>query len=185
MKRFPDLLLALMIGAIVVQIWIAAGRAPTGEYRSGPPAPLDLGDTVRLVTGYIKPGQVDTLYLDDETTHVTVLYSYDPDCVHSRTLGPTWARHFKEVRPTDARVRRLAVTLANPSSARDFADHLGWQVEVLSVAGLTPLKREHALVSRTPWVFVFDSRGVLHLHSHGSQLDQVEAAVSHLLVLSE
>ena len=183
MKRLPDFLLALMIGGIVVQIWMATDRlAPAGEFRSAPPAPLDVGDTLRLVTGYTEPGHPDTVFLDHEKTFATVVYSYHPDCVHTRTLGPTWARHFNEVRSTDARVRRLAVTLANPSSALDFVDHFGWQVEALSVAGLTPLQPAYALVSRTPWVFVFDSHGVLRLHSHGSQLDQVEAAVSHLLL---
>ena len=181
MRRFPDLLLALMIGGIVVQIWVVTGLAPADGFRSGPPAPFDVGDTLRLVTGYTGPGHPDTVSLDHEQTLATVVYSYHPDCVHSRTLGPTWARHFDEVRSTDTRVRRLALTLANPSSALHFVDHFGWQVEALSVTGLTPLQREYALVSKTPWVFVFDSHGVLRLHGHGSMLDKVEAVVLHLL----
>ena len=182
MKRFPDFLLAVAIGGIVAQTWIAAGRVPAHEYRYGSPNPLNVGDTLLLVTGYSGLGAPDTVFLDGEAESVTVLYSFHPDCAHSGALGPEWARHFDEVRDTHVGVRRIAVTLDSVSSGLGFTDRFGWQAEVVSVVGLSPMRREYALVSRTPWVFVFDSHGVLRLHGHGSQLDQVEAAVAHLLL---
>lgn len=182
MKRFPDFLLAVAIGGIVVQSWIAADRPPADEYGSAPPEPLEVGDTLLLVTGYSGLGAPDTVFLEGRVGSVTVMYSFHPHCVHSGTLGPEWARHFDEVRATGAGVRRIAVTLDSFSSALDFADRFGWGAEVVSVAGLSPMRREYALVSRTPWVFVFDSHGVLQLHGHGSQLDQVGAAVARLLL---
>lgn len=182
MKRFPDLLLAMMIGGIVVQIWIAAGRIPEGGFQAGEAKTLDVADTLPFVTGYSGVGRADTVFLGDEIASVTILYSFHPDCAHSRTLAHEWARHFDEVWATDAAVRSIAVTLAMPSLAQDFADRFGWQAEVISVAGISPLQREYTLVSRTPWVFVFDSHGVLLLHDHGSRLDRVEAAAARLLL---
>lgn len=182
MKRLLDCLLAVAIGGIVVQSWIAAGRVPADAYGSAAPNPLDVGDTLLLVTGYSGLGAPDTVFLDGEVGSVTVLYSFHPDCPHSGAVGPEWARHFDEVRATDVGVRRIAVTVDSVSSALDFTDRFGWGAEVVSVAGLSPMRQEYALVSRTPWVFVFDSHGVLRLHGHGSQLDQVEVAVARLLL---
>lgn len=182
MKRFPDLLLAMMIGGIVVQIWIAAGRMPEGGFQAAEVKRLDVADTLPFVTGYSGLGTAETVFLNDGMASATILYSFHPDCIHSRTLAQEWGRHFDEVSATNAAVRRVAVTSAMPSLAQDFADHFGWQTEVLSVAGLSPLQREYTLVSRTPWVFVFDSNGVLLLHDHGSRIDKVEAAAARLLL---
>lgn len=181
MKRFPDLLLALMIGGIVTQVLIAADRGFGGEDQSESPKPLDVGDRLLLVPGYTGQGVPDTVLLDGGVGSVTIVYSFHPDCVHSRDLGQEWARHFDEVRAADSGVRRIAMTLDLPSSALGFVERFGWQTEVLSVAGLSPLRPEYALISRTPWVFVFDSNGALRLHDHGSQIDQIEEAVSRLL----
>ena len=181
MKRFPDLLLALMVGGIVTQLLITAGRGFGGEDQSELPEPLDVGDTLLLVAGHTGRGAPDTVLFDDGIGSVTMVYSFHPDCVHSRDLGQEWARHFDEVRAADGSVRRIAMTLDMPSSALAFVEGLGWQTELLSVAGLSPLRPEYALISRTPWIFVFDSHGVLRLHDHGSQIDQIEEAVSRLL----
>lgn len=45
---------------------------------------------------------------------------------------------------------------------------------VLSLAHLPSKDRALLLVSRTPWVFVFDSVGVLRHHGHGSELAKVD-----------
>lgn len=180
MKRLQDVLLALLVVGMAVQIWIATGRIPDGDDRSGLMEPLSVADTVRILTGYTQHGAPVTISLDNETATVTVIYSFHPDCAHSRTWGPEWARHFDEARASNAGVRTILLTLDSPSSGQDFADRLGWEAELLSVHGLSPQQREFSLVSRTPWVFVFDSDGVLRFDGHGSQLGQVEAAVSRL-----
>ena len=107
MKRFQDVLLALLIVGMAVQIWIAAGRMPAGGDRSGLMEPLSVGDTVRVVTGYTEHGAPVTISLDDETAPVTVIYSFHPDCAHSRTWGREWARHFDEVQASNGGVRRI------------------------------------------------------------------------------
>ncbi len=177
------MLLALLVAGIVVQIWIATGRTPAGDEPSGSMEPLATGDTVPVVTGYRELGVPVTipLLLNDEATRVTVIYSFHPDCAHSRSWGPEWARHFDQVQASDSGVRRIALTLDGPSSGQDFAKHLGWEVEFLSVIGLSPQRRVYSLVARTPWVFVFDSDGVLRFDGHGSELKQVDAVVSRLL----
>ena len=180
MKRFPDVLLALMIGGIVTQVLIAASRVRGDENQSDSPEPLDVGDTLLLVAGYTGQGAPDTIRFDDGTGSVTILYSFHPDCGHSRDLGREWARHFHEVRTADSGVRRIAMTLDLPSSALAFVEGLDWQTELLSVAGLSPMRTEYALISRTPWVFVFDSHGVLRLHGHGSRIDHIEQTVTSL-----
>lgn len=181
MKRFQDALLTLLVAGILVQIWLAVGRVPGGTDRSGLTEPLGLGDTVPRLTGYTEHSTPVTVSLVDGTAPVTVIYSFHPECAHSRTWGPSWARHFQNAWAIDAGVRRIVLTVDGPPSGQDFAKHFGWKAELLSVAGMNPLQREYFLVSRTPWVFVFDTHGVLRFDGHGSQLERVEAAVSSLL----
>ena len=181
MNRFQDILLALLVVGIAVQIWIGGGRIPAGGGRSGFMVPLAVGDTVSGLTGYNEAGTPVTIpLLTDEEAQITVIYSFHPDCSHSRSWGRAWARHFDQVQAEDSAVRRIALTLDGPLSGQDFAQRFGWETELLSLTGLSPLQREYSLVSRTPWVFVFDSHGVLRFDGHGSQLEQVEAAVSRL-----
>ena len=181
MRRFQNAVLSLLIVGIAVQLWIGNGGLPAGEDWAVFPKPIDVGDSLHIVTGYAEPSGPVTISLDDRTVPVTVIYTFHPDCGHSRAQGSEWARHFDRVRATDVGVRRIALTGDSLATALNFAEQFAWQVEVLSVAGLSRLQREHSLVERSPWVFVFDSRGVLRLHGHGSQLDRVEAAVLRLL----
>lgn len=182
MKRFQDTLLAVLAAGIVVQVWIAAWGAYSGESRSSLTGPITVGDTVPLLTGYNEEGTPVTIHLDGDGTRGTVLYSFHPACAYSRTWGPEWGRHFDQVRAIDGGVRRIALTLDSPSSGQDFAKHFGWEVDFLSLAEVSPLEgnNSHSLVSRTPWVFVFDSNGVLRFDGHGSELELLEAAVSRL-----
>lgn len=181
MKRLQDVLLSLLVVGVVAQTWIVFASVPAGGNRPALPEAIGVGDELLLLTGYAAPGEPITVSLDDETASATVIYSFHPDCAYSAALGSRWARHFDESQQPDVGVRRIAVTVDSPSAALDFAKRLGWRAEVISVAGLSPLRREYSLVSRTPWVFVFDSSGVLQRHVHGSEIGAVEAAVSRLL----
>lgn len=176
------MVLAVLVAGIAVQIWSAAGRAPGGDDRPALIEPLAVGDTAPALNGYGGLGNPVTVSLpNDEGTQVTVIYTFHPDCPHSRSWGREWARHFDQVQAIDSGVRRIALTVDSPSSGQGFADHFGWEVELLSVAGLSPRRRAYSLVARTPWVFVFDSDGVLRFGGHGSELEQVNAVVSRLL----
>ncbi|MXW16025.1 MAG: hypothetical protein F4139_10340 [Gemmatimonadetes bacterium] len=182
MKRFQNLVLVVMVVGIAVQTWMAVSRTHSrSRDRSNLPKPLLVGDTLRALSGYSAPGDPSVISLDSDGASATVMYIFDPDCVHSVSLGSLWARHFDRVWEEDVGVRRIAVSLASPLSARKFAERHGWRLEVLSMAGLSSERKEYSLASKTPWVFVFDSDGVLRLHDHGSELDEVQAAVAQLL----
>ena len=77
-------------------------------------------------------------------------------------------------------VQRIAVTNDSVGPAVAYAERFGWNVEVLSVAELTPGDREYSLFSRTPWVFVFDSAGVLRFDGHGRRLEQMIQVIAAL-----
>ena len=153
----------------------------TGGHAVPQPA-FALGDTLRFLTSYTEAGAFDTIPIATETALATVLYVFHPDCVYCRDSAHTWASHFADIATTPrSGIRRLALTLANPSAAGLFAQAFDWQVDVRSVAGLSPTSREYSLLSKTPWVFVFDSHGVLRMDGHGNNLNDIEYNVSLLL----
>ncbi len=87
-------------------------------------------------------------------------------------------QHFAELGATDFPVRMIALTQAGFPAALEFADDFDWHVEIPSVSGLGMSSAERHPISRTPWVFVFDSTGVLRLQVHGADLDQVEKTLA-------
>ncbi len=72
--------------------------------------------------------------------------------------------------------RTVALTQDLPGPAASYAERFSWDVELLSMPDAVPPDIGYPLVSRTPWVFVFDSGGVLRLQGHGGELDLVEQA---------
>jgi hypothetical protein len=107
MKRFQDVLLALLVVGIAVQIWTATVRTPEGDNQSSLVEPLAVGDTLPVVTGYGELGiPVTVSLLSDDAPQVTVIYSFHPDCAHSRSWGRGWARHFDQGRVASDEGRR-------------------------------------------------------------------------------
>ncbi len=90
-------------------------------------------------------------------------------------MAPEWAKRFDA--PVASGVRRIAVSHARPAAAAAYAEGAGWEVDVISVAQLEPTAQSRVLASRTPWVFVFDSAGVLRHHGHGNDLGAVGRAL--------
>jgi len=83
-------------------------------------------------------------------------------------------------RASGSLVQRIAVTNDSVGPAVAYAEGFGWNVEVLSVEELTPGDRAYSLFSRTPWVFVFDSAGVLRFDGHGRRLEPMMQAIDAL-----
>ena len=180
-KRSLNVLLVVLVAGIIGQSFSAVGRKNPAALSSGPPSVIQLGDTLLSLTGSTKGGVATTIRLAADPGTVTVLYAFHPDCIHCHTVAPTWAEHFSANAPaTSKTVRRIAVTDDSAESALDYANRFGWDVGVLSVRHLTSANRDYSLVSKTPWLFVFDSDGVLRFHGHGSQLEQVDQAVADL-----
>ena len=99
---------------------------------------------------------------------------FDPECAHSRQVAPKWGEFLQD------RDRPGGIVAVAPGSFESAARHAaahGWQVTVATVDGYRPGSREHALVSRTPWVFALrDGRVVAQ--GHGDELAEVVAALS-------
>ena len=177
MKPRQNLVLTGLIVGIAAQGFLVASRIPSADDTAIPAAPLVVGDTVHSLVGSTIDGVAKSLRFAKKTDAVTILYSFHPECVHCHPVAPAWTRHFSNDSTSASYVRRVAVTQASPEAAAAYARRFGWNVELLIVSSLTPSDREYFLLSRTPWVFVFDSGGVLRFHDHGSELEQVDDAV--------
>lgn len=102
-----------------------------------------------------------------------LLLVFDPACAHSRAIASRWARLLREA-ATPART--LAVAAGPFEAAARYAMTHGWEIPVATLDQPRPGSREHALISRTPWVFALrDGRVVAH--GHGDDLAEVAAAL--------
>ena len=95
-----------------------------------------------------------------------LLLIFDPECPHSRHVGPLWS-----VWLTSDDSRELAVLGIAPqpiAAAAAFAREQHWSVRVASiVAANDPIAR------RTPWVVAVDSAGRVLREKHGRKVAEV------------
>lgn len=178
MKRYQDvvlLLLVLVVIAQVVHVVAGPGRTTDGVAQE---RGVRVGDTLGALTGYVDDGVLVSVPLEADPGTVTVLYAFNSECVFCDDLAPEWARHFATPAAASPPIRRIAVTRDLPGPAATYADRFGWEVDLLSVAQLAQADREASLVSKTPWVFVFDSEGVLRFQDHGAELQHMEEAIA-------
>lgn len=185
-KRYLDALLILLVVAFIGQSALAAVRTRVASRPSfAPGSPMVVGDTLPGVRGYLRSGTSTTIRLASDPGTVTVLYAFHPECAHCHKVAPDWAEHFSADSDSEAFVRRIAVTGDSTSAAYAYAVRFGWDVDVVSVRPLTAVDREYALISRTPWVFVFDSDGVLRFEGHGNALEEVAQVVAELSAVTD
>ena len=178
MRRLSDALLTLLALGILAQVVITiAGTRTIGQDVTSY-SPVVGGDTLVALTGHDSAGTLTTIPLVASPGRVTVLYAFHPECAHCDGVAPIWTQHFAKYGHTDPSVRTIAVTRASHRSAVAYAAQHEWETELLSIAALSPGSPANALVAKTPWVFVFDSQGVLILHDHGARLDRVDQAIA-------
>ena len=178
--QWLNALLVLLVAGIGSQIVLAVSRA---QQAAPPPAPatgLVVGDTLPALTGSLEGNVPTTIRLATDAGIATVVYVFHPDCVHCHAVAPEWAEHFAADHNDWPVVQRIAVTNDSVAPAVAYAERFGWDVHVLSMRDLTPADREFSLFSRTPWVFVFDSAGVLRFDGHGRRLGQMVQAIEAL-----
>lgn len=173
MNRLKDIVLSLLLLGIVVQGWVWLDRQ-SAESDTAQNDAVRLGDSLPFLRGTDRGQAPVSVRLSSGQQMATVLYVYHPDCGPCGTVAPAWAQHFSKLAAPNSPVRVIALTRAGFPAALEFADDFDWHVEIVSVDGLTMSPAERHLISRTPWVFVFDSNGVLRLQTHGADLDQVE-----------
>lgn len=99
---------------------------------------------------------------------------FDPECAHSREVAPKWRGLLQD---PDRPGGIVAVAPGSLEAAARHAEAHGWQVTVATVDRFRPGSREHALVSRTPWVFALRNGRVV-AQGHGDELAEVVAALS-------
>ncbi|MCY3923372.1 MAG: hypothetical protein OXG27_13410 [Chloroflexi bacterium] len=173
------LLFVLLVG-IGGQSVLAVSRARQASLPSEPVGDIVVGDTLLALTGSLEGNVPATIRFATDAGIATVLYVFHPDCVHCHAVAPEWAEHLSADHTNRPKVRRIAVTNDSVGAAAAYAERFGWDVDVLSVEKLTPADREFSLFFRTPWVFVFDSVGVLRFEGHGRRLEQMIHALDAL-----
>ncbi|MCY4399953.1 MAG: hypothetical protein OXE96_11520 [Gemmatimonadetes bacterium] len=102
---------------------------------------------------------------------------FDPECEHSRRVAAKWRAWLQS---PGAPLNVVALAPGPFSRARDHAEDHGWTLPVLTVADGLPGSREHALISRTPWIFALDASGRVTADGHGSDLSAIAATVTRL-----
>lgn len=180
MKRYQDVVLFLLVLAVIAQAAHIVVRP--GQVAEAVPAGQGVwvGDKVSALTGQSADGVPAVVPLDVDRNAVTVLYAFNSECAFCDDVAPEWAAHFATPSPATSAVRRIAITRDLPGPAASYAERFGWRVELLSVSLLEETSRESSLVSRTPWVYVFDSDGVLRFQDHGAELRRMEEAIAAL-----
>ncbi len=99
---------------------------------------------------------------------------FDPECEHSQRVAPEWRSWFQSAgEPSHV----VALAAGSFPEANQHADAHGWTFPVVSVIGDFPGSREHALVSRTPWIFALDGSGQVTAQVHGSELSAIIATL--------
>ena len=175
MKRYQDLLLALLVCGVLAQILVVIGYTRDAEDPLTSAPGVLVGDTLGTLSGHGADGTLTIVPLTADPGTITVLYAFHPECAYCDTVAPTWASHFASADPT---VRRFAVTGDLHGPAATYAASFGWSVDLLSVSQLEITDRQYSLISKTPWLFVFDWQGVLRFQDHGSELERVEQAIA-------
>jgi len=178
--QWLNALLFLLVAGIGSQIVLAVSRAQQAAPPPAPAAGLVVGDTLPALTGSLEGNVPTTIRLATDAGIPTVVYVFHPDCVHCHAVAPDWALHFSADHTDGPMVQRIAVTNDAVVPAVAYAERFGWNVDVLSIKDLTPADPEFSLFSRTPWVFVFDSAGVLRFNGHGRRLGQMIQAIEAL-----
>ena len=180
MKNRRDLVLIVLALGVAVQVLVAASRGHPVDAAGVPAAQLAVGDALPRLEGVDVHGNPSSIPLANDDGVVTVLFAYHSVCAHSDTVAPDWTSFLADGSWSAGRARTLAVTRDLPDAALAYAERFAWDVEILSTPDVPPSDIRHSLVSRTPWVFVFDPDGVLRFQGHGEELDLVERAVAAL-----
>ena len=164
--------LSLLVVGILTQALILVVRAQVKVAPGIPRVGAQVGDTFPSLTGYDTMGSRKTIPLADNLRTATVLYVFHPDCAYSENVAQAWGLHFADSRG-DTTVRKIAVTGDSPAAAASYAARFDWPVELLSLPQLRRTDQEHSLLSKTPWLFVLDSHGVIRRQAHGTELNQL------------
>ncbi|MXX73335.1 MAG: hypothetical protein F4205_13315 [Gemmatimonadetes bacterium] len=101
----------------------------------------------------------------------TLVLVFDPDCPHTTRVAADWASWLDEQKSEGHRT--IAVSLGAPATVARCVRDKRWNVRVGTVEPAAEGKGEHALMQRSPWVFVVGGDGVVVAEGHGIRLAEV------------
>lgn len=179
MKNLPKIVLAALVLGLVVQSGQFASRWTARESFAPPSSGWIVGDTLTELVGVDQNGRATVVDIRTGTQAATIVYAFHSECVHCHDVAPAWSSHFAAA-DTES-VRRVALTRDPPEQAAAYAERFQWDVTIVSISQPSQSDGVLPLVSRTPWLFVFDGSGALRLEAHGSELDRVEGFVASLV----
>ena len=157
---------AIALAALAVIQFAFLGRPPDTDREGYVAVGDDLsGVRVRGADGVPRPlaGQDPVLVL-----------VFDPECEHSQRVAPEWRSWLQSA---TAPPHVVALAPGPFSRAREYAESSGWTLPVVTIAEGLPGSREHALISRTPWIFALDGSGRVTAQGHGSDVSAIAATL--------
>ena len=137
------------------------------------------GDATEGAAKWLAPGgQVADIEVLDRTGaprslvtgQPTLVLVFHSECGHCRRVAPVW-RAWLEAH--EERVAVVGVSSELHSSAQAYVIEHGWDVTVRTVPEASLGSREHALTSRTPWLFALDAAGFVVAEGHGSLIEEI------------
>ena len=116
------------------------------------------GETIDLAAGY-----------------ETLLLVFDPDCPHTDRVAEPWASWLDE---KDSKAHRtIALSSGTRATAARYVGDKRWTARVGAVEPGVDGQGEHALMIRTPWVFVVDGDGKVVAEGHGVRLAELAETI--------
>jgi len=152
---------------------LAAAQAMvlTWSYGGGPPLDnrwFTTGDTLDFLHAPYSPDTPPLSGLDTPT----VLLVFNSECGHCTDVASLW-RDWLQAQRGDAQA--VAVSREAQEVAEAFADKNGWSAPTWTVDASESGTPNHTLTTRTPWVFVLDSEGVVLAEGNGRNIIEITA----------
>lgn len=180
-QRFPELsdnrgfviLVLFLVAAALLQGALVLGTTVFEDPRPGEaePAGVGIGDRVSQLRGY---GADSVKKRVSMTSGETALLAFSSTCQFCDSIAPEWSRW---TRRAAREIRIVLITRDAPSAGLRYIRENDWRGSLLSAETNHMGRPEFYLTSRTPWVFMFDSTGVLRLQGHGSRLPEFVGAM--------
>lgn len=159
--RVTILLLVLLVFTQLALFANKAGRVP-------PPAEsvFATGERVTVLNGWSLDGQPTQRAIADGNGRWTAVIAYYSTCSYSEQAADQWRDWLRLDHP----FRVVAITKDSVTHARAYRNRHEWRVEVIAVPDARLRSAEARLSTRTPWVYLFDSEGVLRYTANGKYL---------------
>jgi len=161
------LLAMVQVGAIV----LSASRAK--NLPAVRPPDLVIGDAVPAIRGRDSLAGSTTVALRRKDASWTVLLAFSPTCAWCDSVAPRWKSWTGAI---GGQVAVVGISSGAPSAALRYTHAHGWKLgELIVVDSAVTGVLGRQLTRKTPWLFLFDSKGVLRYSGHGNEVGTVDS----------